>query len=72
MAMASNLKRPIKAVAFVVLSDSREVDQIVGTEREARREVRDLKLMGFDRARWIAFGSWQEAEAYDDSIRGRF
>lgn len=61
---------PVSAKAYVVLSGPREVDQLVGTEREARREVRDLKAMGFDKARWIAFGSWAEAEAYEDKARG--
>lgn len=52
--------------AFVVLSDTREVDQIVGSEREARREVKDLKAMGCDKAKWRRFDTWAEAYAYED------
>lgn len=61
--------KPAQGPAFVVLSDSREVDQIVGTEREARREVKDLKAMGCDNAKWKRFETWQEAEAFEDKIR---
>lgn len=47
-----------------------EVDQICGTEREARKEVKDLKAMGFDDARFKPFATWAEAEEYQDKARG--
>lgn len=59
-----------EARAWVVLSAAREVDQIVGSEREAKREVRDLKAMGFERAKFAVFASWAEAEAFEDKCRG--
>lgn len=46
-----------------------EVDQIVGSEREARKELKDLKAMGFEDAKVRPFGSWAEAEDFQDRVR---
>lgn len=61
--------------AFVILTGKAsehtlEVDGIEGTERGARKEVKDLKAMGFDDARFKPFATWAEAEAYEDKVRG--
>lgn len=49
---------------------SLEVDQICGTEAEAKRELKDLKAMGHDDAKCKRFDSWLLAEDYSDSVRG--
>lgn len=46
-----------------------EVDQICGSEREARKELKDLKAMGFDDAKMRAFATWAEAEDFQDRVR---
>lgn len=56
--------------AYVVLSERGVVDQICGTEREARKEVKDLKAMGFDKASFKPFATWSDAEAYADKLGG--
>lgn len=56
--------------AFMVLDGEGACDQICGTEREARKEVKDLKAMGFESARVKPFASWAEAEAYADKLAG--
>lgn len=70
LAIASNLPLPHVARAWVVLSERGVVDQVCGSEREARREVRDLKAMGFEKARMVVFGSWQEADDYEAKLGG--
>lgn len=58
-----------KPAAWVILVD-KSVDQIVSTEREAKREVRDLKAMDCGTVRAIPFATWQDAEDYEDKARG--
>lgn len=45
-----------------------EVDQIVGSDREARKELKYLKALDHD-AKSIPFATWAEAEDYQDRVR---
>ena len=56
------------AHAWVIVADG-EIDQIVGSEREAKREARDLREMGCT-VKVRQFDSWHAAEDYADKVRG--
>lgn len=55
--------------AYVIMCDG-DVDQICYSKREADKEVRDLKKMGFDRVSAKKFDSAWKAEEYADKKRG--
>jgi len=48
----------------------RECDQIVSTEREAKRERRDLIAMDCGKVTIKRFDTWEAAYAYEDKLRG--
>jgi hypothetical protein len=54
--------------AWVILADG-DVDQICYSEREARREKRDLEAMGYA-VKIKAFATVAEAEQFEDKRRG--
>jgi hypothetical protein len=68
--LGKSLKSAPQAFAVLAERPAAEVDQIVGTRREADKEVRDLKKMGFEDAYVKPFATWAEAEAYADKLKG--
>lgn len=55
--------------AWVIIADG-EIDQICGSAKEARKEVRDLKRMGCE-ARSKRFPNWPAAQDYADGFTDR-
>lgn len=65
-AAATKIKAP---QAFMLMVDN-TCDQIVSTEREARKEKADLIKMDCGRVRIKPFASWADAYAYEDKLNG--
>lgn len=55
--------------AYMLLNDG-ECDQICGSEKEAKREKKDLISLGCENVKIKKFATWAEAEAFEDKLRG--
>lgn len=70
MSTDKSYKEHLASPAFMVICDG-ECDQICGTMDEAKRELKDLKAMGFAKVSIKAFDTWQEAHEHEDWLRDR-